>query len=159
MKNILVLCASERSIQNRIAEKWLNTVLEEKEDYDLYYVGLDLRTGSNKCVSKINDLLTRCKNMIHPNRKYDIIISESCPYKQTKKAETIYDTSLKQLLNHSLKKDGYYITNGDSKKSRDLMIDDIQERDILLSKWLGKEYMFWDEGLVDNARILVFRKR
>ena len=159
MKNILVLCASEKSIRNRVAEKWLNATLEEKEDYDFYYVGVDLRTTSNKCESRVNDLLIRCKNMIYPNRKYDIIISEACPHKQSKKLETIYDTSLKQLLNHSLKKDGYYITNGDSKKSKDLMIDDIQDRDVLLSKWLGKEYTFWDEGITDNTRILVFRKR
>jgi hypothetical protein len=159
MKNVLVLCASERSIQNRISEKWLNAVLDEKEEYDFYYVGMDLRSGPKKCVSKITDLLMLCKSMIYPKRKYDIIISELCPYKHTKQSETIYDTSLKQLLNQSLKKGGLYITNGDSRKSRDLMIDDIQERDVLLSKWLGREYSILYDIITENTRLLVFEKR
>jgi len=159
MKNVLVLCASEKSIENGVSEKWLNTALEEKDEYDFYYVGMDLRAGPKKCASKVTDLLFRCKSMIYPKRKYDIIISELCSYKHTKQSETIYDTSLKQLLNQSLKKGGFYITNGETKRSRDLMIDDIQERDVLLSKWLGREYVFVDDYDIDHNRVLVFQKR
>lgn len=159
MKNVLVLCASEKSIQNGVSEKWLNAALEEKEEYDFYYVGMDLRAGPKKCASKVTDLLIRCKSMIYPKRKYDIIISELCPYKHTKQSETIYDTSLKQLLNQSLKKGGFYITNGESRRPKDLMIDDIQERDVLLSKWLGREYFLLHDIITDYTRILVFQKR
>jgi hypothetical protein len=140
-----------------MAEKWLDAIFgETKEEFDLYYVSTNVRSGPRRCQSKICDMLNQCKSILHP-RKFDIILAENCSIRGK---TSIYDSNLTRALNQLLKVGGLYVSDGE--KSKDVSIDDIQDPDTKLSKWLGSNYKIDDYGIqvsnAPNTSLIVFRK-
>lgn len=157
-KTVLVLCTTEQTYASGLSSKIIDAIFgETKEEYDFYYIGISLRSRNNTCKSKISDMIN-CKNILNNKRKFDIILSENCPYKGK---QTIYDSTLKSVLNQYLKSGGVYISQGDPKfkRSNDLQIDDAQDPELLLSKWLGNQYNGFGEFFTPHGKFIVFQKR
>jgi hypothetical protein len=157
-KNVLILCATEKTYKEGLSLSIMNTVFgfeEDVKEYDYYYVGVDLKSNQpRKCSSGIQNMLTNCSFFNLPNKFY-MIIAENCPYKGK---HSIYYDDLKNLLNQFLKPDGYYLAVMDNKFKG--IIDDIQYSNMSLNAWMGNEYNYKDLIKMSSKNVVVvYQKR
>lgn len=155
-KNVLVLCATEKTYKEGLSLSIMNTVFgfEDVKEYDYYYVGVDLKSNQpRKCSSGIQNMLTNCSFFNLPNKFY-MIIAENCPYKGK---HSIYYDDLKNLLNQFLKPEGYYLAVMDNKFKG--IIDDIQYSNMSLNAWMGNEYNYKDLIKMSKNVVVVYQKK
>jgi hypothetical protein len=160
-KNVLIICASEKTYQKGLSRQIIREIFNDSESkeepiYQFYYVGVDLKPDeSYKCQSPIRDMTRKCSNIFNVPNKFDIILSEECPYRGNK---SIYDTQLISVLDMFLKPNGLYIALMD-KKFKD-KIDDIQYSDITLTQWLGSTFYLVDIHIHEHTKqkSLVYQK-
>jgi len=107
--NVLVLCANDKSIKNgksmRIVDelKYFTNDRINKNRANFYYIGIDLNENSeNSCKGTISKCL---KNL---RIKFDVIVNENCPIRNTVYAESTLMQIEESLL--FAKKRSYFIT-------------------------------------------------
>ena len=157
--NVLVLCATEQSIQSRKAEKWLVKLYGEENpflhDSDFFYVGLGIQQNAlNRCASNISKIIDNCQQVLYPRQKFDVIISEHCP---TKSYISIYNDQVLILLDMLLKAGGVFVSN-----TMNIDVTTVHPSTYVfattLSDWLGENYSYVGTEFEDSSELIIFQK-
>jgi hypothetical protein len=142
-KNVLVLCATDKSISERssaIADIILDNV--KKGEVAEFYVNIDPTYCSKCCISGIEDLGKKCKHF----PLFDLIIDEYCP-------KTIWNKRTFKVLNSLLKKKGKLFILKHEKQKDVTTSRDVKERMQSLPSLEGKfQYLheLWKENWWDS---------
>jgi|694.fasta_scaffold90506_2 hypothetical protein len=149
---VLVLCSSEKTYSEGLSSKILNALFgNSSEEYDFYYIGVQLQRSGRKCSSAPQEMAIRCSHFFDSS-KYDIIISENCPIKGS---GTLYNSVFAGIIREYLKTGGYYVSYGNAR----MKIQDAQSGEESLHSWLGSKFQIINETDISRlGTFVVFEK-